>query len=314
MVVDNNPAARPQAGLERADLVYELPAEGGITRYLAVFASRPVPRVGPVRSARPYLVELARAYGTPLVHAGGSDDAYRLLARLGLPHLDEIRNAGELFARDRSRRAPHNLYTSSDRLLAGMRRRGWTPPPLPPPAEGDLPVPGGSVIDTDAAWRADAPGGDDALPHGGDAPGGSRVTITYADTAAFRYTTGYRWDGRGYIKEVDGRTAVSETGRPLRADTVVIVATRVRQTGDALGHVQVDLTGGGEAVAGAAVGGEALVLRGGRVHAGRWFPGRGEPFAFQVDGFSFSRLRGVTWVNVVGSLAQVRLDGGTGRD
>ncbi len=270
VVLDNHPAARPQAGLERADLVYELPAEGGLTRYLALFASRPVPRVGPVRSARPYLVELASSHGTPLVHAGGSEDAYRLLARLDLPHLDEIRNARELFARDRSRRPPHNLYTSSDRLLAGMSRRGWAPAPLPPPAGGEPPAEAGGE--------------------------GAGVVLTYADSPAFRYVTAYRWDGRRYIKEVDGRPAFSETGRPLAADTVVILATRVRQTGDALGHVEVDLTGGGE----------ALILRGGRVWAGRWFPGRDTPFVFEAAGFSFARLPGVTWINVVGSLSRVR--------
>src|SRR5260221_8029347 len=64
VMIDNHPDARPSSGLAEASLVIEAPVEGGMTRYMAVFdATTTVDQIGPVRSARPYFVDFANAFG-----------------------------------------------------------------------------------------------------------------------------------------------------------------------------------------------------------------------------------------------------------
>lgn len=71
IMINNAPAARPQAGLSEADMVYEVLAEGGITRLVAFFQSHGGNvKIGPVRSIRPYLIELGETYGALPIHAG----------------------------------------------------------------------------------------------------------------------------------------------------------------------------------------------------------------------------------------------------
>ena len=126
VVVENHPDARPQSGLDRADVVFEADIVAGITRLLALFHSRPAEEIGPVRSARWCFYDLARGYGLPFAHAGADADVLAELARArrrGFPDLDEIYGAGGYFWRDRERRMPHNLYTSTELLVAGARAR-----------------------------------------------------------------------------------------------------------------------------------------------------------------------------------------------
>lgn len=75
VMIENHKEARPQSGLSSADVVYEAVAEGGITRFLAVFYCKDAPYVGPVRSARIYFIELLEGYGNnPLyAHVGGAN-------------------------------------------------------------------------------------------------------------------------------------------------------------------------------------------------------------------------------------------------
>ncbi len=75
VMLDNHPAARPQAGLEQAEVVYEILAEGNITRYLALYMHGADQMVGPVRSARSYYIDKCMEYNAIYLHAGGSPEA-----------------------------------------------------------------------------------------------------------------------------------------------------------------------------------------------------------------------------------------------
>ncbi len=114
VVVDNYSKARPQSGLQEAGIVYEFLAEGGVTRFLAVydrlFAQDVI--VGPIRSMRPHLAAQAKEHGNIVVHSGYSARTEKLVSSLGIK---EVTGSTHLF-RDSSRRAPHNLYTSLERL------------------------------------------------------------------------------------------------------------------------------------------------------------------------------------------------------
>lgn len=114
VMIDNHPFARPQSGLWSAKIVYEALAEGGITRYFAVFDSEQnIEKVGPVRSARAYFIDWLQEYGGLYMHCGGSPEALDILKQGDVFDLNEMFN-GQYFWRDDNRDAPHDLYTSSE--------------------------------------------------------------------------------------------------------------------------------------------------------------------------------------------------------
>lgn len=114
--VENYPDARPQAGLQSADIVYEEPVEGGITRFIVVYQCHDVGRVGPVRSARTADPDVLAQFGVPiLAYSGGAPNVVRVVEDADLIPLDET-EGGAAFARDASRVAPHNLYAGTKAL------------------------------------------------------------------------------------------------------------------------------------------------------------------------------------------------------
>ncbi|WP_165842311.1 DUF3048 domain-containing protein [Paenibacillus xerothermodurans] len=125
VMLNNHPSARPQSGISYADVLYESLAEGEITRIAAVYQSTDYGGpIGPVRSIRPYYIDLSKIYDALIIHAGGSPDAYQRLARQKPPYLDEITNAGGSFWRESFRKAPHNLYTDLTRIRTGADKLG----------------------------------------------------------------------------------------------------------------------------------------------------------------------------------------------
>lgn len=122
VIIENHVDARPQAGLSKANLVYEAEAEGGITRFLAIFASGDeIEKIGPVRSARPYFVDWAHEFSALFAHCGGSPEALVKISKENIFDLNEYYNE-KFFWRDKTIASPHNVFTSSELLnnyLAG---------------------------------------------------------------------------------------------------------------------------------------------------------------------------------------------------
>jgi hypothetical protein len=118
VMVENYPDARPQSGLLDADLVYEALAEGGITRFEAIFQTKDSANIGPIRSVREYYAEIANELGASLVHVGGSDAALQKLASGEYANVTDINQFyyGAYFHRISARLAPHNVYTSIETL------------------------------------------------------------------------------------------------------------------------------------------------------------------------------------------------------
>lgn len=141
VVIENHPDARPQSGLQDAGVVYEANAEGGITRFEAFFLENRPPVLGPVRSVRTYFVDWALEFNAPLAHAGGNADALDLISPLGMKDMNALSFASDGFYRTTDRVAPHNLYTTSDRLDALEKRLGYAVPSsfTPSPRKPDAP-------------------------------------------------------------------------------------------------------------------------------------------------------------------------------
>jgi Protein of unknown function (DUF3048) N-terminal domain/Protein of unknown function (DUF3048) C-terminal domain len=138
--IDNAVVARPQRGLEQADLVYVEPVEGGLSRLLAVYQSHVPPVVGPVRSTRASDVELLANFGRPaLAFSGAAASVQALVAAAPLLNVSELARPNN-YHRDWRKRMPHNLYGD-----ANLLRQGGTPPRdigfrFGPPPPGGSPV------------------------------------------------------------------------------------------------------------------------------------------------------------------------------
>lgn len=131
VMIDNLPeGARPQIGLDRADLVYEFLVEGGITRFMAVYLSQDAAWIEPVRSARTPALYLAKELDAVLGHVGaattaGPTDATSQMSDWGVRHIDEGYDP-DAFWRDPNRAAPHNAATDTYDLRAHAAALGWT--------------------------------------------------------------------------------------------------------------------------------------------------------------------------------------------
>jgi hypothetical protein len=147
IMIENSMDARPQAGLFGASVVFEAIAEGGITRFLALFQDAEPDYVGPVRSARPYYVQWAFGFDAAYAHAGGSPDALNLIKSLGVKDLN---HHSSYFWRVNNRTAPHNLYTSIAKMREYESQKGYGKPnftPLARKAEAPSATPTARIID-----------------------------------------------------------------------------------------------------------------------------------------------------------------------
>ena len=129
VVVENyTPIRGQQAGLEEALIVYETLAEGGITRLLAIFDGAPVEKIGPVRSARPYFVTWASEYRAAFTHVGGSNEALGDLKKnFRILNIDEFSDFITIW-RDNQYLAPHNAYTSTEKIQKRLEEADYNHP------------------------------------------------------------------------------------------------------------------------------------------------------------------------------------------
>ncbi|MFV0485222.1 MAG: DUF3048 domain-containing protein [Candidatus Saccharimonadales bacterium] len=127
IMIENSPDARPQSGLKDAGVIYEAIAEGGITRFMAIYQEAKPQFIGPVRSVRLYYAQWAKPYNCSIAHAGGASDALSLIRNSanGYRDIDEFYNSSSYW-RQSGRYAPHNLYTSFDRIDALNKSKGHT--------------------------------------------------------------------------------------------------------------------------------------------------------------------------------------------
>ena len=144
--IDNYPAARPQSGLDKADIIFEEPVEGGITRYAAVFQCQTSPLIGPVRSARNIDIGILGQLGTPLLaHVGGIDPVIANIDASPIVNVD-IGDSQAYMIHPPNHVPPDSDYTSSA-IVYGLHPT-MTTPPQPLFTYSTTTPPGGTPIST----------------------------------------------------------------------------------------------------------------------------------------------------------------------
>jgi hypothetical protein len=258
--IDNVAQARPPTGLAKADIVYLLPVEGGLSRIFAVFSSQVPPVVGPVRSSRAEDIQLLRQFGRPAFAFSGAQPYL-------LPVVEHSRIV-DLYAgivggyyRDSARIAPYNLYARTKQLLAEAK---------------------GASRARDIGFRF------------GRVPAGGVPTRSYSVSYPAASFT-FRWSAvqHRWLSWMDGRPAVAAGGGQLGGRTVVIQSVVV-------GASHFRELGIKPPYASTVGSGLAVVLRDGRAYRVHWSrPKAGGGTSFTLPGGRPMRFaRGQVWVVV----------------
>ncbi|MFB1050583.1 DUF3048 domain-containing protein [Paraliobacillus sp. JSM ZJ581] len=265
VMINNHPKARPQTGLSQADLVFEILAEGNITRLMALFQSEQPEEVGPVRSARPYYFNTADDYGALYVYHGAADFIEAMLVGGAADYLNGAHydNDGYLFKRANFRVAPHNSYLQFDSVYEVAEEKGY-----------DI------TADHEALLFLE----EEEI---------SNVGGTTATEVSFKYnTTPLRYV---YNKETEqyqryngqSQTVELNTEQSIQLDNVFILETNHEIVDDA-GRREIDL----------ASGGNAYLLQKGTVQKIQWENRDGRIIPVR-EGEPIGLVPGKTWINVI---------------
>ena len=240
VMLNNLKAAQPQLGVSRADIIYEVSAEGGITRMLAVYQSlEGLGNLGSVRSARSYYLELALGLDALYVHAGGSPGAYRDIPAWGVDNMDGVRGTedAKIFWRDQERRKTkgyeHSLLTSGEKIaeyletgrLRTEHREGYVYP------------------------QAFVP---DGTPAGGAPAEHVNVKFSAYKTGVFDYDAA---GGKYLVSQYGEEYVDGGTGEQVAVTNLLVLETGISViSGDTEGRLNVRLTGEGRGRSSAAAG------------------------------------------------------------
>ena len=126
VMIDNHRGALPQAGLNDAYLIYEMIVEGGESRLMALFKGVDLEKIGPVRSARHYFLDYALENDAIYVHYGWSPQAQSDISRLSVDNINGIYESSTSFWRTKDKNAPHNVATSTEKILEIANRKGYS--------------------------------------------------------------------------------------------------------------------------------------------------------------------------------------------
>lgn len=267
VTINNHPAARPQSGLASADIIYEMLAEGDVTRLLAVYQSNLPENIGPVRSARSYFVDMAKGLGAFYVAHGYSPEAKAMLSNNVVDNINGMNYDGTLFKRSNDRVAPHNSYITSENILKGAEKVG------------------ASMNYSEKVHQAFY----EPDERGKIGVETSQVDINYGNSNYFHNTYVYDQQTNRYGRQSAGvETKDMLTGEALTFANVLFFEMN-HQTIDNVGRQDIDLTSGGN----------AYVFQNGYLREVKWANIDGLPMAVEESGDLVKLVPGKSWVHFV---------------
>ena len=263
--IENDPAARPQSGLEDADVVFEEIVEGGITRFMAIYHCSDAKRVGPVRSARFDDPKIAIPFTNILAFSGANSIVAKQLKRNDMITLVEGMKGSAFYRVPEGSTSVHSVHadTESLRKLAPKTRH---------PRPGIFPV--------------------------GDIPSGSQSAKIVKINFENDNTIEYRWEKEAWARYEGGEKFMAESGEQIAVPNLLIQEVLVDHSPgivDIEGNPSPDITLKGS--------GRAVLFRDGKVVEGTWtYTNEGEPPALETkDGDEFTFADGPVWVEMIPS-------------
>lgn len=214
VMIDNQPRARPQSGLSKADIVWEIKAEGLVTRFMALFYGDPPDIVGPVRSARPYYMALAKEWDAYYAHVGGSNDAISKIDEWKIRSINDLRGHPGFYV-DNTRQRPHSTYLNLAKALENKSPNGTFP-----------------------NWKFEVPevGSPDYV----------EIKLNYDKQNKVTYS--FSVEKQAYLRLQNNSPMVDRiTGEQIFVRNIVIQYARHRNLNNELKHVEVEIIGEGEA-------------------------------------------------------------------
>lgn len=263
VMIENSPDARPQSGLKQAGVVYEAIAEGGITRFLALYQQQKPQLIGPVRSLRLYDIDWLAPFQASIAHVGGSAEALKEIRNGSYRDLDQFFNA-PTYWRTVDRYAPHNVYTDASHLDALNTKKGY-------------------ATSTFTAWPRQ-----DAAP--AKTPNASTINVTISSAL---YNSQYKYDAasNSYARFQAGAPHLDrEQGQIIPSVVIVMEVTESTVMQDGY-REQITTTGSGK----------AHVFQNGTEIEATWSKAdRGSQTKFSdASGKEVSLTRGQTWIVAV---------------
>jgi len=276
VMIDHSAYAWPQIGTDQAFLVYEAPVEGNIPRLMAFyFEGNTVPEIGPIRSARPYYVEWANELDAMYAHVGGSPDGLDLIRELGVFDLNQFFN-GNKYWRSTRRSAPHNVFTSTEKLQKALQE-----------ARADDEVP---EIDYEPwLFHTDR----SKTPESGDG-----IKVDFNGSELYSVTWEYKALDNRYLRYQGSKPYKTADDLRVLADNVAVVITDIKAI-DEKGRKSLRTIGEGE----------AMLLQNGTVIKGTWKKESVDSRLrfYDADGNELKMNPGKTWIEVVGDQEDVEI-------
>lgn len=277
VMLNNLKKAQPQLGVSLADIIYEVPAEGGITRMLGVYQTLDgVGNLGSIRSARPYYIELAMGHDALYVHAGGSPEAYQDLKSWKVDYIDGVNGPASqsaVFWRDPERKKnkgyEHSLLASGETIQSF-----WDNSKYPKTHQDDYSYPQTFT--------------DDPLT-GGTAAEHIKLYYTSYKTGLFDYDAE---TGKYLVSQYQAPYVDGNTGEQVGVTNLLILETSISAiSGDTAGRLKVRTTGEGE----------GTLYRSGQCIPIHWSrSNRDVPFSYTTsDGQSLALGRGNSYVCLI---------------
>jgi hypothetical protein len=275
ITVNNHPKARPQSGLHKADIIYEILAEGNVTRFVAIYQSEKAEIIGPVRSARDYFIDLSKGFNPFYIAHGWSPKAKQMLEAGVVDNINGLFYDGTLFWRSSDRVAPHNSYISFENIEKGAEMKNYDLTSKPESY---------TFLTEDEQSELD---GDQT----------NQVTIAYDSSKTWKVEYKYDSESEKYKRfSAEVQTVDKDNGSPVLLDNIFIVEMHHKVI-DSAGRRDIDLTSGGK----------GWLLQKGFKQEVEWknIEGRIIPF---IDGTEVGFVPGKTWINIVPDMKSVTFE------
>ncbi len=277
--VENHPDARPQWGLTSSDIVWEMVAEGGITRMLLMYAdaSRLPDKIGPTRSARHYFVELVEGFDAIFVHFGGSPLGYSYINNHGVDHIDGMSDSG--FSRDNSRgvATEHTAYTTKSGVINNIEKKGFR-------------------TTLESEYENPFKFNKTAV----ELSGGECTELTVPHSSSYTYKYTYNADGKVYYSSLNGNRFMDDNGTQQHFENVIVLYANISSLGDGTARMTIDYSSG-----------NGIYASNGTYQKITWKKGDSDDMLklYNTDGNELSLNQGRSYIGIIDSGRTVSISG-----